>query len=191
MLDQLSASLQKPTTDVPSVTWCANLYPKLRFWTQSKYNEWTNTAEAHSNPRYRFAFIEDKQGNTVSNVTLKAIHKTIWGCWAKLIIKGMAPKSWGKANASAKEVVFFLTYKSFPFPQLAENNWKIDLLCSVDYLGWVHNNLDNKGNWIASRRVKQEDELAAAGDEPTGSVSKKRKAKPVKSEPTEKWLKGQ
>ena len=39
--------------------------------------------------------------------------------------------------------------------------------------------------------TEQEDELAATGDEPTGSVSKKRKVKPVKSEPTEKQLKGQ
>ena len=189
MLDQLSTSLQKPTT-VPSMTKSANLYPKLRFWTQSKYNEWTNTAEAHSDPRYRFAFIEDEQGNTVPDVTLKAIRKTIRGCWAELVVKAMAPKSWGKANASAKEVVFSLAYKSFPFLQLAENDWKVDLLCSVDYPGWVRNNLDDKGNWIASCRVKQEDE-ATTGDEPAGSVSKKRKAKPVKSEPLEKRFKGQ
>ena len=178
-------------TDVPSMTRSANLYPKLRFWTQSKYNEWTNTAEAHSDPWYSFAFIEDEQGNTVPIVTLKAIRKTIWGCWAEVIVKGMAPKSWGKANASAKEVIFSLAYKSFPFLQLAENDWKIDLLCSVNYPGWVCNNLDDKWNWVASHRVKQEDELAATGDEPTGSVSKKRKVKPVKSEPTEKQLKGQ
>jgi hypothetical protein len=87
----------------------------------------------------------------VPDITLKAICKTIQGCWAELVVKGMAPKSWGKVNAFTKEVRFSLTYKSFPFLQRAENDWKIDLLCSVNYSGWVHNNLDDKGNWVASR----------------------------------------
>ncbi|KAG6369436.1 hypothetical protein JVT61DRAFT_14851 [Boletus reticuloceps] len=194
MFEKLSTSLQNPTT-VPSsssVTMMKNAksYPKLHFWSQSTYNTWTNSAEAHSDTRYKFAFIEDKEGNVVTEGTLKAICKTIQGCWAELVIKGMALKSWGKAKASAKDVVYSLAYKSFPFLQLAENNWKIDLLCSLNYPGWVHNNLDDKGNWVASRRIKQEDE-AAAGDEPAVSVSKKCKAKPVKSEPSEKQFKGE
>jgi hypothetical protein len=55
----------------------ADMYPKLRFWTQAKYNEWTNTPAAHADPRYKFAFIEDKEGKTVSDHTLKSIWKTI------------------------------------------------------------------------------------------------------------------
>lgn len=140
MLDQLSASLHKigsPDSGAKNPTKTADMYPKLRFWTQSKYNEWTNTPEAHANARYKFAFIEDEQGNGVSDSTLKAIRKTIQGGWAELVSKTMAPKSWGKANASAKELVYSLTYQAFPFLQLAENHWKIELLCSLDYPGWV------------------------------------------------------
>ncbi|KAF8548233.1 hypothetical protein OG21DRAFT_1526623 [Imleria badia] len=103
MLDQLSTSLQKPTT-VASVTKTAQMYLNLHFWTQSQYNEWTNTPEAHGNTRYKFAFIEDEQGTMVPDRTLKAIRKTVRGCWAELVDKGMAPKTWGKANTSAKEV---------------------------------------------------------------------------------------
>ena len=189
MLDQLSISLQKPTT-MASVTKTAAMYPNLRFWTQRQYNEWTNTPEAHGNTRYKFAFIEDEQGTMVPDGTLKAIRKTVRCCWAELVDKGMAPKTWGKANTSAKEVVFLSTYKAFPFLQLAENDWKIDLLCSLDYPGWVRNNLDNKGKWVGSRHVKQEDD-AATGDQPASSVSRKRKAKQFKSEPIEKKFKGQ
>lgn len=101
----------------------------------------------------------------------------------------MAPKSWGKANTSAKEIVYLHTYKSFPFLQLSENNWKIDLLCSLDYPGWVHNNLDNKGNWLASHKVKQEEE-ATSVDNQSCSISKKHKAKLLKSETVEKKFKG-
>ena len=108
----------------------------------------------------------------VPDGTLKAICKTVQGCWAELVNKGMAPKTWGKANTSMKEVVFLSMYKSFPFLQLAENDWKINLLCSLNYPGWVHNNLDDKGKWVGSCHVKQEDD-AATGDQPAGSVSRK------------------
>jgi len=102
----------------------------------------------------------------------------------------MAPKTWGKANTSAKEVIFLSMYKSFPFLQLAENDWKINLLCSLDYPGWVHNNLDDKGKWVGSCHVTQEDD-ATIGDQPVSSMGREHKVKQFKSEPIEKRFKGQ
>jgi len=124
MFDQLSATLHKQdATSTPSIsTKTAAMYPKLHFWTQGKYNKWTNTPAAHADPRYKFAFIEVKEGNVVSDHTLKVIRKTICGCWAELVSKSMTPKSWGKANASAKDLIYSLTYKAYPFLQLAKNN---------------------------------------------------------------------
>ena len=101
----------------------------------------------------------------------------------------MAPKSWGKANASAKDVVYALAYKAFPFLQLAENNWKTELLCSLDYPGWVHNNLDDAGNWLTTRKIKQEKEGMMVNELGSGS-NKKCKGKAIKSEVAEKKLKG-
>ena len=75
ILEQLSTLLHK--TGSTGTTKTANIYLKLCFWTQNKYNEWTNTVEAHANTRYKFTFIEDKQGNGVSDTTLKAIQKTM------------------------------------------------------------------------------------------------------------------
>lgn len=101
----------------------------------------------------------------------------------------MAPKSWGKANTSAKELVYSLTYKAFPFLQLAENNWKIDLLCSLDYTGCVCNNLDDQGNWLAtsSHKIKQEDQTMTVDmDEPAASTNKKCKGKTLDSKGREK-----
>ena len=106
MLDQLSASLHKissPDSGTKNPMKTADMHLKPQFWTQSKSNEWTNTPGAHTNARYKFAFIEDKQGNGVSDSTLKAIWKT------------MAPKSWGKANASTKELIYSLMYQVFHF----------------------------------------------------------------------------
>ena len=148
--------------------------------------------EAHVNTRHTFAFIEDEQGNGVSDTTLKAIWKTIQGCWAELVVKAMAPKSWGKANTSTKELVYSLTYRAFLFLQLAENNWKIDLLCSLDYPGWVHNNLDDQGNWLATRKIKQEKQTMAINiDEPVTSANKKHKGKTLNSKVANKKFKGQ
>ncbi|KAF8549314.1 hypothetical protein OG21DRAFT_1488646 [Imleria badia] len=171
MLDQLSASLQnqKIASAATAPVKTAEMYPNVRFWTQKQYNEWTNSAEAHADCHYKIAFLEDEQGAVVSDATLKAIRKKICGCWAELVDKNMAPKSWGKATTSTKEFVHATIYKSYPILQLAENDWKLELLCSGDYPGWVRNNLDSQGKW----QVKQED------DTPTGQESgmrKKRKA---------------
>lgn len=125
----------------------------------------------------------------VSDHTLKSIRKTIRGGWAELVTKSMAPKSWGKANASAKDIVYALAYKAFPFLQLAENNWKIELLCSLNYPGWVRNNLDDTGNWLTTRKIKQEEEGTTVNESGSGS-NKKRKGKAIKSEVAEKKFKG-
>ena len=78
MFEQLSTSLQQGALPPPAnSTKTADMYPKLRFWTQAKCNEWTNTPTAHADPQYKFAFIEDEEGKTVSDHTLKSIRKTI------------------------------------------------------------------------------------------------------------------
>ena len=58
----------------------------------------------------------------------------------------MAPKSWGRETTLAKQIVYPNIYKSYPY-LLAENDWKLENLCSINYPGWVQNNLDEQGGW--------------------------------------------
>jgi hypothetical protein len=119
MFEQLSTTLRdKPESPIPTAK-SPEMYPKVRFWTQNRYNEWANSPEGHGDPRYKLVYLEDEAGMTIPDITLKSICKTIRGCWAELVAKNMVPKSWGKANASAKELVYSFAYKSFPFLQLA------------------------------------------------------------------------
>ncbi|KAF8833129.1 hypothetical protein BDN67DRAFT_986228 [Paxillus ammoniavirescens] len=62
MFDQLSTSFKVGSPPTKS----AEMYPKVRFWTQTKYNEWTTTAEAHADCRWKVAFLEDEEGKPVS-----------------------------------------------------------------------------------------------------------------------------
>ncbi|KIK81510.1 hypothetical protein PAXRUDRAFT_15206 [Paxillus rubicundulus Ve08.2h10] len=95
-LDQLAASLGSSTPLPLGSIKAAEMYPKMQFWTQTKYNEWTNTTEAHGNHWWKLTYLEDGDGNTILDDLLKGIHKKIQGIWAKLVEKDMAPKTWGK-----------------------------------------------------------------------------------------------
>ncbi|KAF9232876.1 hypothetical protein BU15DRAFT_80738 [Melanogaster broomeanus] len=189
MFDQMSTSLKCGSSPSPTVTKTAELYPNVRFWTQTKYTDWTRSPEAHCDPRWKVAFLEDEEGKTIPDDTIKAIRKKLRGGWAELVDKKVAPQTWGKANASSKELLQTLLYKAFPILQLSKNDWKLDYLCSMDYPGWARNNMDALGNWPASRGVKQE-VSANADEELVPGASKKRKAKWCKSEATEKKFKG-
>ncbi|KIK79375.1 hypothetical protein PAXRUDRAFT_161429 [Paxillus rubicundulus Ve08.2h10] len=191
-LDQLAASLGSSTPPPPGSIKAAEMYPKMQFWMQTKYNEWTNTAEAHGNHWWKLTYLEDGEGNTISDDLLKGIHKKIQGIWAKLVEKDMAPKTWGKATVSAKELVYTHIYKVFPFLQQAESDWKLDLLCGNNYPGWYRNN--GQGKSPADQEVKEEDNADADTDtdELGTETSKKWKAtsKRCKSEVVEKRMKG-
>ncbi|KAF8833936.1 hypothetical protein BDN67DRAFT_1017032 [Paxillus ammoniavirescens] len=88
----------------------------------------------------------------------------------------MAPKTWGKATVSAKELVYTHVYKAFLFLQQAESDWKLDLLCGNDYPGWYQNN--GRGKSPADQEVKEEDNTNADTDtdELGTETSKKQKA---------------
>ena len=186
MFDQLSVTLHTTGNASPQVPVkkTAELYPNICFWTQVQYNQWTGTAKAHADTWWKLTYLELEEGGTVSDSALRAICKKVQGCWVELITQNMAPKSWGKASTSAKDLIYNNVYKSFPFLQLTKNNWKIEILCSSDYPGWVRNNLDDQGKW----QVKQEDDTIP-GEESVFGASKKRKAKGGKSKVPEKKIK--
>jgi hypothetical protein len=65
--------------------------------------------------------------------------------------------------------------------ELAENDWKMDELCGLDYPGWVRNNTDTTGNWDDTKIIKNEDDTTTRGEQ---SVAiRKRKANSKSSQP--------
>lgn len=190
MFDQLSTSFKVGSPPTKS----AEMYPKVRFWTQTKYNEWTTTAEAHADRQWKVAFLEDEEGKTVSEDVIKAIRKKIRGVWADLVGQDVAPKTWGRATASNKELLCTVVYKAFPILQLSQNDWKLESLCTQDYPGWARNNLEDTAECSAHGEAKQEDKQednTNADNELGPGTSKKRKAKRCKSEVAGKKIKGQ
>ncbi|KIK80237.1 hypothetical protein PAXRUDRAFT_15897 [Paxillus rubicundulus Ve08.2h10] len=77
MLDQLAASLGSSTRPPLGSIKAAEMYPKMQFWTQTKYNEWMNTAKAHGDRWWKLAYLKDREGNTVSDDLLKGNCKKI------------------------------------------------------------------------------------------------------------------
>ncbi|KAF8119156.1 hypothetical protein EV363DRAFT_1464304 [Boletus edulis] len=192
LFEQLSASLQKPeAATIPTKTAeaSAEMYPLVQFWTLDQYNQWTHTAEAHKDPRWKLAYLEDENGAAVTDATLKAIRKLMRACWLDLV-KKKGPPSWGKADASEKEFVFTIVYREFPFLKLAKNHWKLDTLCSNDYPGWARNNLDKDGNLLKNGKVKEEEGTPGVDEQPT-TENRKRKAKTKKSDVPAKKFKAQ
>ncbi|KIK95457.1 hypothetical protein PAXRUDRAFT_140612, partial [Paxillus rubicundulus Ve08.2h10] len=89
-------------------------------------------------------FIEDINSITVSKDTLKAIQKVIHTGWIELINKGIVLESWGRLCTSGQALFHLMIEKLFPIFKLAQNGWKLDLLCGNNYPGWVRNNLNDE-----------------------------------------------
>ncbi|KAG6374925.1 hypothetical protein JVT61DRAFT_3669 [Boletus reticuloceps] len=82
MFEQLSMALQKQEASAPSNITSnpkrlAELYPDMRFWTLEHYNKWTNSPAAHADPHYKFAFLENEQGKTLSDGLIKIVRKLL------------------------------------------------------------------------------------------------------------------
>ncbi|KAG6376018.1 hypothetical protein JVT61DRAFT_2905 [Boletus reticuloceps] len=192
LFKQLSASLQKPeAATIPTKTAeaSAEMYPLVQFWTPDQYNQWTHTAEAHKDPRWKLAYLEDENGATVTDATLKAIRKLMRACWLDLA-KKKGPPSWGKADASEKEFVFTIVYREFPFLKLTKNHWKLNTLCSNDYPSWARNNLDKDGNLLKNGKVKEEEGTPGVDEQPT-TDNRKCKVKTKKSDVPAKKFKAE
>lgn len=146
LLDSLSNLPQGMLTVGSSNSDTRDKYPKVHFWSKRDFITWQQSAEGHGDPWSKTTFLEDLEGKTVCDKTLKNVHKKIQEGWAELVRKKMAPKSWGRATTSAKQIVYPNIYKSYPY-LLTENNWKLKNLCLINYPGWVWNNLDKQGGW--------------------------------------------
>jgi len=133
-------------------------------------------------------YLEDKDGKAPSVKKVKAIRKLLCGGWVELVHQELAPPSWGRLSASARQFIHNLMESTFQDFKFANNGWKLDYLASTTYPAWQKGKLDENGRWKPKKGkgVKIEDNDDEDDDEDeddsTDEVGMKRKALAFKSE---------
>ncbi|KAI5995916.1 hypothetical protein EDD15DRAFT_2420965 [Pisolithus albus] len=159
-------------------------YPLVRFWDREDWDKYLESPEGQTSKRGTMGFLEDKDGNPPSREMAKAIRKLLHGGWVELVYKDLAPPSWGKLSASARQFIHNLMESSFPDFKLANNGWKLDYLASTTYPAWQKGTLDDNGKWKPKKGkgLKTEDDDNDNEDDSMDEVGMKRKALVIKSE---------
>ncbi|KAG1812450.1 uncharacterized protein BJ212DRAFT_1301463 [Suillus subaureus] len=137
-----------------------NDYPNVLFWTRADWDKWQMTSQGlkQKGKRGPAAFLEDENGEPITEELLDIMHKTICGLWFKFAIKGLLATTWSKIIHLTRTLFHSIMEERHPLFRLAMDGWKLDLLCSVAYPLWHKNHLDADGNLLKqSKKVKQED----------------------------------
>ncbi|KAG2740200.1 hypothetical protein P692DRAFT_20822824 [Suillus brevipes Sb2] len=138
-----------------------NDYPGVIFWTRADWDKWQTTSQGlkQKGKRGPAAFLEDKNGEAITEESLDIIRKTIRGLWFEFAVKRLLATSWSKTMHSTRTLFHSIMEEKHPLSKLATDGWKLDLLCSTAYPSWRKNHLDADGNLLKqSKKVKQEDD---------------------------------
>ncbi|KAG2082731.1 uncharacterized protein F5147DRAFT_660407 [Suillus discolor] len=139
----------------------AQTHPKVRFWNKVDYLDWLDSVEATSGDRGKLPFLEDENGNSISEAMVEAIRKSLWGAWSELATRNLAPSSWGKLSASGTQLVNTIMDNVHPIFKLAHNNWKLDFLATSSYSSWQRNHLDDFGNYRKAKKNDNDNDIDA------------------------------
>ncbi|KAG1781320.1 hypothetical protein EV702DRAFT_1042437 [Suillus placidus] len=141
--DPASISTPASTTQRPK----PDTHPNIRFWNKADYVEWLESAEAdNAVGRGKLAFLEDENGDPISETTIDAIQKALRAAWSELLSRKLAPLTWGKLTASGGQLVNTLMENAFPLFKFANNGWKLNYLATMSYLSWRRHHMDDYGN---------------------------------------------
>ncbi|KAG1823834.1 uncharacterized protein BJ212DRAFT_1326866 [Suillus subaureus] len=118
MFQQLSSAVRLHQTDsldldctlISSVPATANrptrvTHPKIRFWTNDDFLGWLDSPDGRRADRGKVPYLEDENGDPLTDPIVKSIRKLLRGAWAELVRRKLAPKTWGKATATARQIV--------------------------------------------------------------------------------------
>lgn len=166
-------------------------YPKIRFWSQDNFMSWLDTASSQTTDRGKIPYLEDENGDPVPENTVKSIRKLLRGGWSELLNRKIAPQSWGKATASARQLIHTLMEDAYPIFKFADDGWKLDYLATTSYPSWRRNNLDSddRKSRDSMKKEDDDDDDTTSSNEQTG---KKRKWLTASVEPkvSSKKIKG-
>jgi hypothetical protein len=147
-----------PTKKLPPID--KDDYPDVLFWTRADWDKWQMTSQGlkQKGKRGPAAFLEDDNGEPITEESLDTIRKTIRGLWFEFAVKGLLATTWSKTIHSTRTLFHSVMEEKHPLFRLAIDGWKLDLLCSTAYPSWRKNHLDADGNLLKqSKKVKQED----------------------------------
>ncbi|KAG2337327.1 hypothetical protein BDR05DRAFT_993076 [Suillus weaverae] len=149
-------SISPTNSNRPSPT----THPNVHFWEQVDFLKWYDTpaGQGRNSSHLNMAYLEDKNGHTVSSRTVKAIQRVLRGGWSELVTCKIAPQSWGKLSASGRQLIHIFMENEFPLFKLTNNGWKLDHLATTTYPAWRRNNLDANGYWKSGGNIKKEDD---------------------------------
>ncbi|KAI6041824.1 hypothetical protein EDC04DRAFT_2601466 [Pisolithus marmoratus] len=162
-------------------------YPSIRFWDREDWDKYLESPEGQTSKRGTMGYLEDKDGNPPSRETAKAIRKLLRRGWVELVHWELAPPSWGRLSASARQFIHGLMETTYPHFKFTNNV--------------IHTQPGGREIWTDSGRWKQkrgkdlkmeEDDDNDDDDDSSDEIGRKRKAGAIKSEESapEKRFKG-
>ncbi|KAG6847714.1 hypothetical protein H0H93_006377 [Arthromyces matolae] len=144
--------------DYPSVTiWYANdwtKHPKNKRSDAAGFNQ--SGKSQNKNPgasRDSLAYIQDEHGNSISERNASDVCFYARQVWEHLAGRNMAPQSWGRCEAPARQYYLDEMYKHCPELAFCEGDWKADRLATDNYTGWM------RGRKKAQTKVKEEHDV--------------------------------
>ncbi|KAG1736158.1 uncharacterized protein EDB91DRAFT_1250167 [Suillus paluster] len=163
-----ASNLQRPKPET---------HPNIRFWNKADYFKWLESAEAdNAVGRGKLAFLEDENGDPISETTIDAIRKALPAAWSELLSRKLAPLTWGKLTASGSQLVNTLMENAYPLFKFANNGWKLDYLATISYSSWCRHHMDECGNPLSG---------GDAGDDGDNTSKGKKRKQRIKSEASE------
>jgi hypothetical protein len=122
-------------------------HPKVQFWNKADYLEWLDSADAkHTVLHGKLTFLEDSDSNPISETTIDAIRKVLRAAWLELLVRKLAPLTWGKLTTSGAQLMNSLMENACPIFKLANNGWKLNYLATTSYVSWRRNHMDKFSN---------------------------------------------
>ncbi|KAG2747571.1 hypothetical protein P692DRAFT_20819488 [Suillus brevipes Sb2] len=136
-------------------------HPKIQFWTNNNFLGWLDSPDSRRADRRKVPYLEDENGDSLTNPIVKAIWKLLRGAWAELVRCKLAPKTWGKATATARQIVHTLMKNAHSLFKFADDSWKLNYLMSTSYSVWQRNHVDDDGDW--KKKPADDDEDKSSG----------------------------
>ncbi|KAG6834881.1 hypothetical protein H0H93_006681 [Arthromyces matolae] len=144
--------------DYPGVTiWYANdwtKHPKNKRSDAAGFNQ--SGKSQNRNPgasRDSLAYIQDEHGTSISERNASDVCFYARQVWEHLAGRNMAPQSWGRCEAPARQYYLDEMYKHCPELAFCEGDWKADRLATDNYTGWM------RGRKKAQTKVKEEHDV--------------------------------
>ena len=150
VLNQKPTVIRYPVPSIPTRVTHAN----IKFWTIEDFEKWLLTPEGQAANRGKEPFLEEENGDPVSDQRVSDIKACMRSAFCELVNMKRAPQVWGEIDTTGRQTFHSLMEKSYPLFRCAENGWKLDRLARSTYPAWRRFHLDENMNWKSSDERK-------------------------------------